>query len=99
MDHPRKDSFVRRVWIWTGAIAAFPVLLYLIGDLGDCVVSSTESYCNRLPDAVASMLFGFYVIGVFGGWLIWLGLVLLGPLVLLLRRLMLRTGPSDRDGD
>ena len=56
-------------WLVTCAllILGFPIALWLIGYLGDCVVSSMDSYCNNLPDFVAHFLFAFYIFLVVGG--------------------------------
>lgn len=52
------------------ALLGLPLVLWIIGYLGDCVASSSGAHCNNIPDVFASILFAFYVFQVFGGWII-----------------------------
>lgn len=63
-------------------ILGFPAFLWLIGNWGDCIVSSSASYCNNIPDIFAHVLFGFYVFFLFGGWMISAFLVLAAIILL-----------------
>lgn len=65
-----KSANGRWLALWAPAILGFPVVLWLIGYVGDCMASSSAAYCNNIPDYFASVLFAFYVFQVFGGWII-----------------------------
>ena len=65
------------------AILGCPLLLWLIGQLGGCVASSTASYCERIPDVFGSLIFAFYVFLVFGGWAI-SALLVVGAIAMLI---------------
>jgi hypothetical protein len=71
-----KSDNARLLTQWALAILGFPGVLWLIGFVGDCVVSSSAAYCNNIPDFFASLLFAFYIFQVFGGFIISVILVL-----------------------
>ncbi len=64
------------------AILGFPLVLWVIRYVGDCVVSSLDSYCNNIPDFFASVLFAFYMFQVFGGWIISAVLIVMSVIML-----------------
>lgn len=68
--------------VTAAAILAFPIILWLVSYLGGCVASSPEAYCDRLPDFFASALFAFYILQIFGGWVVSAMLIIAALLML-----------------
>lgn len=78
-----RNANARFLILWGVVFLGVPFLIWLIGYLGECVVSSTASYCRYIPDVYASILFGIYVFLIFGGWVV-LGLLILASIAMVL---------------
>ncbi len=77
---------VNGCWLMLSSITipGIPVVLWVIRYVGDCVVSSSGSYCKNILDFSASVLFAFEMFQVFGFWIISAALIVMSVIMLAL---------------